>query len=190
MAELVICRESDFTAPRDECPHPEYWTCPDDQATELEVIEGIGGLIRLLQPDFVLETGTHRGFMAKSIGQALKANGHGRLVTVEIDQDLYLEAAQRCDGLPVRCIRNSSTEITVPEPIDFAWFDSGGGQLREDEFRKFYPQMHARTIVGFHDTGEHHFHIRKSVERLEDEHMLVPIFLPTPRGVALCEVLV
>ena len=83
--------EARFTPPRVECPHPERWTSEDIEATENEVIEGVYGLVRMLQPAYVVETGTHRGFMAASIGRALQANGHGRLDTVEIEPALYAD---------------------------------------------------------------------------------------------------
>lgn len=181
-------RESRFTVPRPECPHPERWTSADIEATEDEVIIGVGGLVRLLQPEYVVETGTHRGFMAAAIGRALHDNGHGRLDTVEIDDDLRREAESRCVGLPVNLHGCDSRQFTPAAPIDFAWFDSGDGTIRFEEFLTYWSHMHDRTIVGFHDVGKHYMGMRQGVLALHARGLLVPIFLPTPRGVALCQV--
>ncbi len=179
--------EARFTKPRPDCPHPERWTSQDIEATEDQVIDGIAGLVRMLQPGLVLETGSHRGFATRAIGDALAANGHGRLVSVEIDPRLHAEAVERCRGLECVEIRlGSSLELVLDETIDFAWFDSGPGTVRYEEFKRFFPQMTHRTIVGFHDVAPHM--LRALVIRLTEEGCLVPVFLPTPRGVAICQV--
>jgi predicted O-methyltransferase YrrM len=183
-------RESRFTQPRSECPRPDFWTSEDVEATENEVIAGVGGLVRLLQPEYVIETGTHRGFMAESIGAALLENGHGELDTIEIDPELHKEAKRRVFKAPnVNAVLGDSLEFTPKGPIDFAWLDSGPGDVRAKEFIRFYPFMHSRTIVGFHDCGVHHRTIREACIQLARAGRLIPIFLPTPRGVALCQVL-
>ena len=48
--------ESDFTAPHEYVPHPEWWHAADSDATEEEVGALIGALVRALQPEFVVET--------------------------------------------------------------------------------------------------------------------------------------
>ena len=190
MSEGPDVSESRFTKHRRECPRPDYWTSDDVQATEREVIEGIAGLIRLLQPDYVIETGTWKGYLALAIARALRKNGHGRLTTIEIEEDLYREAKMRCQSVEpwVHLIHGNSLDFTPKKEIDFAWFDSGP-EIRGKEFRRFYEQMHERTVVGFHDTGEHHKIIRDDVLALTEAQLLVPIFLSTPRGVALCQVI-
>jgi hypothetical protein len=46
-------------------------------------------------------------------------------------------------------------EFTPEQPIDFAWFDTVT-DMRHTEYRRYHPHMHARTIVGFHDTAPFH----------------------------------
>ena len=43
-------------------------------------------LIRIVQPQLVVETGTDKGLGAAVILQALKRNGHGKLITIDINQ--------------------------------------------------------------------------------------------------------
>jgi hypothetical protein len=44
-------------------------------------------LVRALQPEVVVETGTHLGLGSCVIAAALLRNGHGRLATIDIDDD-------------------------------------------------------------------------------------------------------
>lgn len=170
-------RESTFTRPSTLCPHPERWNSHDDMATEVEVLELVHSFVRALQPDTVVETGTHRGFGAHSIGVALVRNGQGHLWTTELDPALVAEARDRCAGLPVTITEGSSLDFTPPGPIDFAWFDSDI-DLRVPEFQRYHPFMHHRTVVGFHDTAPHHL-LRPQLVGLP----LDLLDLPTPRGV-------
>lgn len=174
--------ESTWTRPSRWCPSPHCWTAPDDQGTEHEVSELVAALVRALQPEIVVETGTHLGQTAQYIGRALLDNGHGTLHTLEVDPDLHSSASSRVAGLPVVCHLASSMEFEPPGPIDFAWFDSLL-HLRWPEFVRFWPRMHERTVVGFHDTATQHGPWSGVI--FENEEWLDAIDLPTPRGVTL-----
>lgn len=177
--------ESTWTDPTEACPEPGLWHAADEQATEWEVISLIHGLVRALQPEFCVETGTHRGYMARAIGEALLENGHGVLHTTEVDEGLITEAVEAVRGYPVICHHMSSMDWTPgPRFIDFAWFDSLF-QLRWLEFRHYWPWMHDRTIVGFHDTAPHHGDWSDQIRRSD---RLSCLELPTPRGVILARV--
>lgn len=177
-----MLREDVFTSPRLDCPHPEYWTATDGDSTEIEVTGLVAAFVRALQPETVLETGTAFGQTAEAIGRALQANGHGQLISLEPDPERAALARQRCQGLPVVILEAPSLSHTPNRPIDFAWFDSLL-HLRADEFRRFRPWMHRRTVVGFHDTGPQH-----PVRRLLADLPLFPLYLPTPRGVCFARV--
>lgn len=202
---LELKRESEFTKPREECPHPEHWTAADDQATEAEVLDGLWGMIRMLQPEFVIETGTYRGDGTLAMVKALRQNGHGQLVTLEIEESLHLSARRyvtessagredthdcmvRWGEVGCLFLHQDSLTYDPPYPVDFVWFDSLNARTRCLEFMRYYPMMHERTVVGFHDTGRHHASVREAVDLLAAYWLLVPVFLPTPRGVAFCGV--
>jgi predicted O-methyltransferase YrrM len=179
--------ESVFTRPRPDCPHPERWHATDDQSTELEVTALVAAMVTALQPDFTIETGTCIGSTAEAIGKALRANGQGQLVSLEVDPERVATARARCCDLPVSILQLSSMDYTPDRPIDFAFFDSLA-RLRPAEFERYLPWMHSRTIVGFHDTGPHH-PVREHLRPLEQRGLLVsPLYLPTPRGVMFARV--
>lgn len=174
-------RESDFTAADARCPHPEWWTTMDAQSTENEVIEMVGGLVRGLQPDTALETGTSRGFMARAIGAALERNGHGVLHTYEPHEPTYREALATLSGV-TRVMLHCEPSMSPWNngTIDFAWFDSLT-TLRAAEFAYYRQWMHAGSVVGFHDTAPR-FGWRQQLVLVGG---LALIDLPTPRGVTL-----
>lgn len=183
----MIRKESDFTAPRPECPRPDWWSAPDAESTEVEVTELVAAFCRALQPEAVLETGTAYAFTAMAMGEALKKNRHGHLYTLEFNAKRVEEATAKVRGLPVTVIPSSSLDWTPPLPFGFAWFDSTT-DIRAREFLHFKPWLPRGIVAGFHDTGPQHV-TRSLLEPLVQEGWLRPIYLPTPRGVAFAEVL-
>lgn len=184
---MTLLPESTWTAPRPDCPYPERWHATDALSTEAEVTDLVAAIVVALQPDFVVETGTCIGNTAEAIGRALLRNGRGELVTLELDLACVDQARLRCDGLPVKVLRQSSLDWTPDCPIDFAFFDSDV-RARPLEFRRYLPWMHDRTVVGFHDTGPQHA-VRELLAPLEAEGLLLsPLYLPTPRGVCFARV--
>lgn len=177
-------RESRFTVPSKECRHPEYWTSHDSDSTENEVIEMLGGMVRGLQPDYVVETGSAFGYGTAAIGQALQSNGHGHLDSIEVVPERVRIAQQRTAHLDRVTVHEMSSLDFVPTaPIDFVFFDSLF-PLRAKEFRAYYPYMHHGTVVAFHDTGPQH-PLRPDIDKLAAEGWIDVIYLPTPRGIAI-----
>jgi predicted O-methyltransferase YrrM len=185
----IDLRESRWTAPRPDCPHPERWHSTDADSTEIEVSELVGAFVRALQPDLVVETGAAWGQTSAYIGEALLANGQGTLVTCDPDPDRVEATTERCKGLPVIVLAATSLEMieSIHSPVGFAWFDSLI-ELRVPEFRALLPNLASGTIVAFHDTGPH-FDLRPMIEILAQEQLLRIIHLATPRGVIFGEVL-
>ena len=112
--------EDRFTPARPDCPYPQRWHSADSDSTELEVSHLVAAFVRALQPNLVVETGTAWGQTAELIGQALKANGQGRLITLEPDPARAEHSRNRCAGLPVEVLQQSSLDWAPDGPIDFA----------------------------------------------------------------------
>lgn len=183
--------EAEFTRPRPDCPHPEYWHAPDAYATEAEVTDLVAAMVVALQPEFVVETGTHTGTTALAIGRALARNGHGRLVTIEreplkaiqVGEFIARESVDTAAGpvpLPVTVVAGDSLAYVPDQPIDFAFMDSAI-DARVPEYRRFLPHLSPRAVVMFHDTGPHHA-LAPQLDQVGDLDL---IYLPTPRGVAI-----
>src|SRR5215831_10345833 len=110
-------------------------------------------LIRAVQPEVVVETGTAAGQTAYAIGWALKVNGHGCLYTVEIDRGAATAAEQRLQGLPVIVACADSLDWWPQYPIDFAWIDSGTAQTRVREIDRWVSMFNPGALIGVHDTA-------------------------------------
>lgn len=190
---MVDDLESRFTPPAPFCPHPEYWHSPDNQATEQEVTEFIGSLIRLIQPEFVLETGTWLGHTTIEMARALHQNGHGRGVSLEFDKYNADEANLRLKNALGEynrfvIIQTDSMLYEPLEDIDFAFFDSEQ-ELRSSEFRRYHGlgKIKPGAIVAFHDSAPHHL-VMRNIQPLEDEGLIKFITFHTPRGITIGQV--
>jgi predicted O-methyltransferase YrrM len=173
--------ESAWTAPRPDCPHPEWWHADSAGATEHEVTELVAALVRALQPEIVVETGVLHAHTTVAIGEALARNGHGQLYALEAHRPYAVAAAQLVAELPVHVLAVDSTTWTPPGPIDFAFLDSEL-DTRWQEIERFWPWLHDRTVLAIHDTAPHH-PVRKTLAQFEDKMVLLD--LPTPRGITL-----
>lgn len=183
--------EDRYTEPSEWCPHPERWHSADWDSAELEVTDLVAAFVGALHPDVAVETGSAWGQTAVAIGKALGSGHHdytGKLYTVEIDPDradcVRTEIKDR--NLPVEVVCQDSMSWLPPPGVGFAWFDSLP-HLRVPEFRRYHPMMVPGAIVGFHDTAPH-FPLWPEIEKLEEEGLLLPIRLRTPRGVVFGEV--
>lgn len=93
------------------------------------------GLVRGLMPDFVLETGTHKGRSTRAIARALDANDNGWMVTVDMDDYGTLNAALGdCAGRVHQVVGKCPGALGEVEKImhennadviDFAFLDGG-----------------------------------------------------------------
>jgi predicted O-methyltransferase YrrM len=172
-----------------ECREPIRYHIARGGGTELEVGEFLGGLVRALQPRFVIETGTAGADSSLEMAKALQKNGHGRLFTVEIGPGRAKAARARLAGLPAEVILGDAIKhdwSAVSGEIDLAFID--GGTDRKREFMQVYPHLAWGAFVVFHDTGNDLAPL-KVVNELVDEGLLdPPILFPTPRGFALSRI--
>ena len=119
--------ESRFIAPDARCPHPGRWHSTDGDSTEIEVSDVAYGLVRALQPDDVLETGTAFGQTAEQIALGLRENGRGVLWTLDPDGERLAYAQRRLARIGhTYGIASSSLDWTPPHDVRFGlvWLDS------------------------------------------------------------------
>ena len=186
--------ESRFTEPRLDCQSPNRWHSRDADSTEFEVTSLVAAFVEALRPDIVVETGTAWGQTAMRIGETLQDGGYGGMLhTIEPDKVRVEHCRRILEGLPVIVHEDTSLEwieAVGEEDIEvgFAWFDSLH-HLRVPEFRALHPHLAPGAFVGFHDTGPHQGPLRDEILQLEKEGLLLPVFLPTPRGVCFAEVI-
>ncbi len=188
--------ESRWKQANDRCPHPERWHSTDEESTELEVSELVAALVRALQPNLVIETGSCFGQTTELIVQALIKNGQGKLITFELDPERVINTIDRVKIPPgeiweMRSEDSSAWDVSgLPAPIDLIFSDSYG-PVRIPEVVRLLPYMRKGATVVFHDTApEPPFPFRKMIEtELVKTKIMKVVDLPTPRGVSICEVL-
>jgi len=165
-----------------------YAATIDGFTAETEVLDFLYTLVRLVKPERAIETGTWLGRSAVAIGSAMRDNGFGKLVSLEIDPEAAkcalteIETARLCDWVEV--IIEESLTFEPPNELEFVLLDSDVG-IRTDEFCHFYDKLAAGAVVVFHDTGTQHAGLAEAIEELILQDRLAGSFFPTPRGIFL-----
>jgi len=190
IAEVGESVQEEYVPPTPECPHPELWHMVDSQTSELEVVEFLKSIVTTVKPQLVVETGTFIGYSAVKIAEGLKANGFGRLITIEYDPAIFAKAKERIDasglGKWIEYRNESSLESEIDGTIDILFSDSHL-TIREDEIRRFLPQVNAHGLILIHDASSHFRVVREAALRLEQEGLISVVLLPTPRGLVVAQ---
>jgi predicted O-methyltransferase YrrM len=190
-----VSEQEDFVQPEYvgatlECPHPEWWQMVDSQSSELEVLDFLKSIVLTTKPRLIVETGTFIGYSAIKMAEGLKANGFGKLITIEFDPDIFVKAKQRIDLSGLRDwieYRNaSSLETPIDGTIDLLFSDSHL-TIREQEIRRFLPQIDPRGLILIHDASSHFKVVREAALRLEQEGLISVVLLSTPRGLVIAQ---
>lgn len=176
--------------PSPECPFPQRWSMIDGNAAELETLEFLYSVVRLLKPNLIVETGTWHGHSAVAMARALRQNGLGKLVTFEIDTETCVVANRRLEKESLKQfveLRNESSVTGIVNGlIDLMVLDSELA-LRVSEFEYYRHQLSPGAIVVFRDTSTNHRVVREGVEHLVASGLLKCVLFPSPRGPALCQ---
>ena len=171
-----------FSPQRTDCLQPEHWSTVDDQGTEHEVSVGIGGLVRMLQPDVVVETGTYMATTSVYIAEALAKNGHGKLFTIEINEERAKAAQDVLSewGEVVEVVNGHACRVSVSNKIDLLFIDGGD---RFGELKHFMPNLTQRGVILIHDSRRSH---EQYLCRFLRDNGWSVAEMPTPRGLAIC----
>jgi prolipoprotein diacylglyceryl transferase len=173
-----------------ECPHPERWHMYDSMSAEVEVLDFLKALVTTIKPELVVETGTFSGLSTLRIAEGLKENGVGRIITCEWDKKVYDAAKKRFAeaGMAkwIDARNESSLEMKVDGLIDMLFCDSDV-PLREQEVRRFLPQINPYGLILMHDASSAMKSVREGALRLEAEGLISVLLLPTPRGLVLAQ---
>jgi hypothetical protein len=166
----------------------QLWSMFDVYTAEIEVLDFLYALVRLTKPERVLETGTWPGRSAIAIASALRDNGIGHLVTIELDGQTAETASRNIDDRGLMSFVTlhvvNSLVIDLSGIYEFALFDSDL-PIRREEFIRFYDRLEPGAVAVFHDTADHHAGSADAVSDLMNMGMLEGIFLPTPRGLSV-----
>jgi predicted O-methyltransferase YrrM len=173
-----------------ECPHPERWHMYDSMTAEAEVLEFLRTLVTTLKPSLIVETGSFLGVSTVWMAEGLRANGLGKIVSCEFDPIVFAKAQEKiaASGLAgwIDLHNGSSLELEVPGLIDLLFSDSDL-DIREQEVRRFLPQISPNGLILMHDASSHPGTVRDAALRLEAEGLISVVLLPTPRGLVIAQ---
>lgn len=163
---------------------------------EVEVGEFLYGLVRVLKPNKIFETGTHHGISSAYMGMALKDNNKGKIITVESSLE-RVEIANTLFAdlglgkfIDIHC--EDVRAVELEGYYDLLFLDSEP-QYRFNELERFYPHVIAGGYILIHDL---HRHLSQEGDKLPfgeipskmqfwiEHGDLVPFHLPSPRGLA------
>jgi len=180
----------EWVPPTHECPHPEHWRMVDSQSSELEVLDFLKSVVLTIKPRLIVETGTFIGHSTIKMAEGLKANGFGRIITIEYDPAVFAKAKERIDasGLEswIEYRNESSLEARIDGTIDILFSDSHL-PIRSQEIRRFLPQIDPRGLILVHDASSHFKIVREAAMQLEQEGLISIVLLSTPRGLVIAQ---
>jgi predicted O-methyltransferase YrrM len=180
----------EYHRPTPECPHPERWSMYDSMTAEVEVLEFLRTLVTTIKPNLVVETGTFMGVSTLWIAEALRLNGFGRIISCEYDAKVFETAKQKIAASEFRDLidlRNeSSLEMKVEGTIDLFFSDSDM-PIREQEVRRYLPQISPFGVILMHDASSHLKQVREAALKLENDGLISVVLLPTPRGLVVAQ---
>ena len=162
----------------------------DSMTAEYEVLEFLRCLVTTLKPQLIVETDTFMGISTLWMAEGLKRNGSGKILTCEFDPKVYAQAKERFEGSGLMewiDFRNvSSLDLKVEGEIDLLFSDSDP-PLREQEVRRFLPQMNPNGLILMHDASSHLKTVREAALKLEQEGLISVVLVPTPRGLVVAQ---
>lgn len=162
----------------------------DSMTAEAEVLEFLRTIVTTIKPELVVETGTFSGISTLWIAEALKANGRGRIISCEYDFQIFENAKARIEasGLAkyIELRNESSLDMKIHGIIDLFFSDSDM-PIREQEIRRFLPQINPYGLILMHDASSHLKIVRDAALKLEQDGLISAVLLPTPRGLVVAQ---
>jgi predicted O-methyltransferase YrrM len=76
--------------------------------------------------------------------------------------------------------------MTIAGTIDLFFSDSDM-PVREQEVRRFLPQINPFGLIVMHDASSHLKIVREAALKLEREGLIAVVLLPTPRGLVVAQ---
>lgn len=173
----------------------DLYTCQDTDASENEVVEFIGALVYLLKPDVMVEVGTHRGYTAEAISNAMTRNGKGHLHTFEVSEELVNEAQTRVGPNVTIYHRDANFPdagtATSKLQVDMLFID-GHLENRWDSYWAWGPRVKKGGYILVHDSLKYH-DVGEQVDLMINDlaphpSLVQQIDFLTPRGLTLFRV--
>lgn len=147
------------------------------------------GVVRLLKPKMILETGTNLGVAARFIGLALEDNESGSLITLEYDRSVYDVVCRKLVEYTKVCpLRADSMKFDVEEMHDMMFLDTEFN-VRFLEMEKYWDHLNPGGLVFVHDglstRCERFGGFPEKLKKEKSDGNLVQVRLVTPHGMLM-----
>lgn len=169
----------------------------DDGSAEVEVLEFLYSLVRIVKPEFVLETGSYWGWSGAYMALGLRDNGKGFLDTIEFAKENLDKAKALWNKLSldffIHASEIPSLDFSTVKKYELVLLDTEP-QLRFQELERFWDNIVPGGIIVIHDlswdlgSGAPQFWLHKKIidQKIKDHELQVINFL-TPRGITLLQ---
>lgn len=155
-------------------------------------------LVRVVEPETLLEIGTSVGYSALWMAAALEANEKGKLWTVESHKERFSRAEKNIEaaglGHRIQQLKGHAPEVfqeegVMPERIDFAFFDA-----TKKEHQSFYdavlPRMQSGGMIVVDNVQSHRFgEMEDFIRARHDDERLKVVEIPVGTGLLIARVL-
>ena len=183
--------QPEYHRPTPECPHPERWRMFDSMTAEAEVLEFLRTVVTTIKPELVVETGTFSGISTLWIAEATESERTRAASSVaNTISEIYENAKARIEasGLAewIELRNESSLDMKIDGTIDLFFSDSDM-PIREQEIRRFLPQINPYGLILMHDASSHLKIVRDAALKLEQDGLISAVLLPTPRGLVVAQ---
>jgi predicted O-methyltransferase YrrM len=124
------------------------WVARDDMASEQEMGDFLCGLVRMLKPNLVVETGCYMGDSTVRMEEAIDRNQCGVLVACDVDAGHVAEVNGKLLMHRARCELSKGVDLPDLADADLVFSDSGDSDTRIAE----YNRCKSGCVFVVHDT--------------------------------------
>lgn len=147
---------------------------------EIELIDMMYSMVRLLRPKLIMESGCHRGFTTYALGRAAQDVEDAHVMSCDNDLPMVEMARQRCAGLPVEILHCSALDWEFTQWLksaDFVFLDA------DEKTRPVnLSQCRKGALVVIHDTAWRNGKIEPGLEDMPRDQVGQIDFDETWRG--------
>jgi len=168
------------------------WVADSVQGSESEVNGFLYSLVRLIKPQFAIETGSYKGDGTIMIAQAIGQNGYGRMLSCDTDPEMARIANEKIKevlppdkGFVLTC-KGIDLIKQCGSLVDFAFIDSSPvGKDRLEEAQELVKHLPELAIFCLHDTAPHHQGVNGAAEAIARIKGITRVYFNCPRGLTL-----
>jgi hypothetical protein len=200
VTDFIADRIKNLSVPKDY----EDWTIKPEKfdskyhmfntgGVEIEVGEFLYGLVRLIKPNIILETGTYVGIATSYMALALKQNQKGKIITIEAHQTSFDASRMVFQALNIQdyieSIIGRVEDFNFTDQADMLFLDTEPN-TRFKELERFWGNLLPGAIIGIHDlkkdmgqeSGLDWGEPSGRIKQLIVNHELQSIHFDNPRG--------